>query len=77
MPGNPQQCRANAKRCLRLANRATKPERRQNFTDLAEIWTKLAAETESDDGLLRVIGELDFSEPSDVLPRALRLRAQS
>ena len=75
MPGNPQQCRVNAKRCLRLASRATKPERRQNLTDLAEIWTKLAAETESDDGLLRVIGELDFSEPSDALPRALRLRA--
>jgi len=43
--------------------------------DLAEIWTKLAAESESDNGLLRTFSELEFSEPYDALPRALRLRA--
>jgi|RhiMetdeSRZDD1v2_1073273.scaffolds.fasta_scaffold1444818_2 hypothetical protein len=75
MPGNPHECRLNAKRFLRLAKRASGREMRRNLTDLAEIWTKLAAESESDNGLLRTFSELEFSEPYDALPRALRLRA--
>ena len=47
---------------------------RQNLTDLAEM-TKLAAEIESDDGLLRTFSELEFSEPCDALPRALKFCA--
>ena len=46
MPGNPQECRLNAVRCLRLARRARRPEERQNFAALAVTWTKLAAELE-------------------------------
>jgi hypothetical protein len=60
---------------FQLARRASGPEVRQNLTDLAEVWTKLAAEIESDHGLLRTFSELEFSDPSDALPRALRLRA--
>jgi hypothetical protein len=63
MPGNPHECRLNATRFLRLAKGASGPEVRQDLTDLAEIWTKLAAEIESDNGLLRD------------LPRALKLCA--
>jgi hypothetical protein len=65
----------NAKRFLRLAKRASGPEARQNLTDLAEILTKLAAEIESDNGLLRTFSELEFSEPYDALPRAMKLCA--
>jgi hypothetical protein len=75
MPGNPHECRLNAKRFLRLARRASGPEARQNLTDLAEILTKLAAEIESDNGLLRTFSELEFSEPCDALPRALKFCA--
>jgi hypothetical protein len=32
MPGNPEQCRSNAARCLKLAKRARRPEMRETFT---------------------------------------------
>ena len=54
MPGDPEECRLNAARCLALAQRAWRPEARQAFTDLAQTWRKLAAETESDEALFRV-----------------------
>jgi hypothetical protein len=46
------QCRLNAERCLQLAERAGRPEMRQNLTALAETWTRLAAQLESDEALL-------------------------
>jgi hypothetical protein len=75
MPGNPDQCRLNAARCLRLAERARKPEMRETFLALADTWTKLAAELESDEALLRAISDMEFSEPYEALPRALKLRS--
>jgi hypothetical protein len=75
MPGNPDQCRLNAARCLRLAERARRPETRETFTALAETWTRLAAELESDEALLRTISELEFCEPYEALPLALKLRS--
>jgi hypothetical protein len=75
MPGNPHQCRLNAKRCLRLAEHARRPEMRAVFTALAETWTRLAAELDSDQALLRTISELEFSEPYEALPLALKLRS--
>jgi hypothetical protein len=58
MPGDPKECRLNAERCLRLAKRARRPE-------------ALAAELESDQGLLRALSEFEFSEPYYTLPVAL------
>jgi hypothetical protein len=75
MPSHPKQCRLYAARFLRLAKRARTPQMRENFTALAEIWTRLAAELESDEALLRAISELEFSEPYEALPRALNLRS--
>jgi len=75
MPGNPEQCRLNAARCLKLAKRARRPEMRETFTALADTWTRLAAEHESDEALLRAISELQFSEPYEALPLALKLRS--
>ena len=75
MPGNPEQCRLNAARCLKLAKRARRPEMRETFTALADTWTRLAAEQESDEALLRTISELEFSEPYEALPLALKLRS--
>ena len=45
------------------------------FTALAETWTRLAAELDSDQALLRTISELEFSEPYEALPLALKLRS--
>ena len=75
MPGNPEQCRLNAARCLKLAKRARRPEMRETCTALAVTWTRLAAEHESDEALLRTISELEFSEPYEALPLALKLRS--
>jgi hypothetical protein len=60
MPGDPHQCRRNAARCLALAQRARKPETRQNFTLMAETWEKLAAESQSDQALLAALHELEL-----------------
>jgi hypothetical protein len=75
MPGNPEQCRLNAARCLKLAKRARRPEMRETFTALADTWTRLAAEHESDEALLRAISELEFGKPYEALPLALKLRS--
>jgi hypothetical protein len=75
MPGNPEQCRLNAARCLKLAKRARRPEMRDTLTALADTWTRLAAEHESDEALLRAISELEFSKPYEALPLALKLRS--
>jgi hypothetical protein len=48
---------------------------RETFTALADTWTRLAAEHESDEALLRTISELEFSEPYEALPLALKLRS--
>ena len=48
MPGDPEQCRLNARRCLALANRARTQVTRANLATMAGLWTKLAAETEFD-----------------------------
>jgi len=61
MPGDPQQCRLNAARCLTLARRAKRPEAQEAFTAMALTWKQLAAETEADDALLRVFSEMEFA----------------
>ena len=75
MPGDPEECRLNAVRCLALSEGA--PEARQAFIELAATWRKLAAETESDEALFRAICEMDLVEPYEALPHALKLRSWS
>lgn len=75
MAGNPHKCRSHADRYLRLAKSAICPDESQNFTGLAETWSKLAAEIESDKGLLRMFLELEFSQAYEALPLALKIRA--
>jgi hypothetical protein len=73
MPGDPHQCRLYAGRCLALAKRARKPRVRQVFTEMAETWNRLAAEMEADQPLLQA-SKMEFREPSDDLPNAVKLR---
>jgi hypothetical protein len=47
MPGNPQECRANAKRCLELAKAAGMPTSRETFESLAQTWLALATDYEA------------------------------
>ena len=69
------QCRLNAERCLQLAKRAQSPQARQNFIDLAERLTTLAAQLESDEALLSALSELEVSKPRDALALTLKLRS--
>ena len=75
MPGDPAQCRLYAARYLELSKCAEDPARRQKLAALAELWTKLAAELESDQALLNALSELKFDEPFYAVPEALNLRA--
>ena len=75
MAGDPEQCRLNAVHCLKLAERAKDPTRRQNLATLAETWTKLAAEIEFDLALLNTLSELELDQPFYAVPEALNLRA--
>jgi hypothetical protein len=73
MPGDPHQCRVNAARCVSLSQRAKEPGERASLTAMAEAWAKLAAEEESDHALFRMISDIEYGEPYDALPRAMRL----
>ena len=73
LPGDPHQCRLNAAHCLALSQRAWRPEVSQAFSDLAEMWGRLSAETEADQALYRALCEIELGEPCEALPRALNL----
>ena len=75
MPGNPEQCRLNAARYLELSKRAKSRARRANLAALAKLWTKLAAELESEQALLDALSEINLDEPYYAVPEALNLRA--
>ena len=74
MPANPRQCRLNAARCLVLAKSAGKPEAQQVFIEMAQLWNRLAAVTDSDPTRLQAISEIEPGELRDALRGALRLR---
>jgi hypothetical protein len=46
MTDHPKECHANARQCMDLAARVEYPELRATFLELADKWTKLAAEQE-------------------------------
>ena len=51
------------------------PRCAQNLAALAKLWTKLAAEFESEQALLNTLSEINFDEPFYAVPEALNLRA--
>jgi hypothetical protein len=75
MPGDPAKCRLYAARYLELSKRAKNPARRQNLAALAQTWTKLSAELESDQALLNALSEFNVDEPFYAVPEALNLWA--
>ena len=71
MPGDPKECRQRALNCLLLAKEATTEQAKQRFLELAQAWTKLAAELEDTEALLKTLGEIDLKdvpEPEDLPP---------
>jgi hypothetical protein len=47
MPGDPNDCRMRARRCSELAAESNDANLKKKFVDLANQWTKLAADLES------------------------------
>ena len=75
MPGDPAQCRLYAARYLKLSDVPKTPRGASVSPSLAQTWTKLAAELESDQALLNALSEINFDEPFYAVPEALNLRA--
>jgi hypothetical protein len=57
MPGNPQECREHAKRCLQTAAEATSPLAKARFQQLADTWMRLATDLEHARALLEQWGD--------------------
>jgi hypothetical protein len=58
MPGDPNKCREHARNCAQLARHASSTEARDHFASLSTSWLRLAAEIESSQKLLDLIGEV-------------------
>jgi len=62
---DPKQCRDNAVFCSRLALAAVTPQERASFSDLAEIWLRLAVEAEQTLALHEECAESDREKSSE------------
>ena len=60
MPGDPKECRQHALNCMLLAKEATTAQTKQTFQNLAQSWTRLAAELEQAQALLKALNGLEF-----------------
>jgi hypothetical protein len=57
MPGDPQECRHHAMRCMELATSIANPTLKASLLDLAQTWTRLAADLESTKRMLDAMDE--------------------
>jgi hypothetical protein len=66
MPGDPRTCRQHALACMLLAKEATTAQSKQLFHDLAQSWSRLAAELQDAQSLLVALDSMELSSaPSD------------
>ena len=65
MPGDPEKCREQASECMRLAMEARCERSKSFFQDLAETWSKLAAELQDAQNLLGALSRMDFENAKD------------
>lgn len=72
MSGNPEECRQQARECLRLAHEAASHDARQEYADLANTWLQLANIFECDDSLLKGLSDAG----SNVIPLKSRWRVK-
>ena len=57
MPGDPNECRGQAKCCFKHAAAASSPLVRDNLLGLAQRWSRLARELEAGKRYLDALGE--------------------
>ena len=56
--GDASKCREHARHCVEIARHAASPIVTDHFTSLEQSWLRLAAEVESGQRLLDLIGEI-------------------
>jgi hypothetical protein len=56
MPGDPNECRRNAKRCWALAAESKNPVLKESLVDLAQRWAALSTDLEATKRLLDAWG---------------------
>lgn len=61
MPGDPKECRKHALNCAEFAGRASTPEARNHFAQLARMWIRLGSELEQSQAFIAAIE--DETEP--------------
>jgi hypothetical protein len=62
MSGNPEECRAQARNSLQIAEIAAHPKVTRTFVDLAHSWRRLALELETAQGLLDAIDDREMTD---------------
>jgi hypothetical protein len=60
MPCDPRECTQHARACMILAKEATTAQSKQLFHDLAQSWSRLAAELEDAQSLLAALNGMEF-----------------
>lgn len=76
MPGDPKECRENAKRCLEFAQTSQTEVDRKRFEGLAQKGLVLATDFEAAQVLLEQWGSGPMTFSDDLAPRAHNLSAQ-
>jgi hypothetical protein len=61
MPGDPKECRRHALACVRLAQTSQSQQAREQFSNLARTWIKLADDLERTEAFLATLD--DETEP--------------
>ena len=69
MPGDPKECRENAKQCLKFAQTARTEADRERFEELAQWWLVLATDFEVANVLLEKWGSGPMNFSDDFVPR--------
>jgi hypothetical protein len=62
MPGDPEECRAHAKRCWALAAETKNPVLKESLVDLAQRWARLAQDLHATRELLS-----EWGDPADLV----------
>jgi hypothetical protein len=68
MPGDPKECRQHARNCMVLAKEATTAQSKQTFHNLAQSWTRLAAELEQAQVLLDALNGVESKRSPESAP---------
>ena len=76
MPGDPKECRENAKRCLEFAQTARTEADRERFEGLAQRWLALATDFEAANVLLGKWGSGPMTFSDDPAPPTRNPSAQ-